>query len=151
MTRSLIIPVLIVGALLVWPLTASAQAAKTVTSYDRAAETTIKGTVVGVIGVNGAADLVGLHLELKTDRGIVKVHVAPTLFVADRNFWFVCDEDIEVTGVTVTHAGVTAFWARSIVKGNQTLTIRDETGIPLWKVDSGPDPDGCGVSHPAIR
>jgi hypothetical protein len=151
MTRSLVIPGLIIGALLVWPLTASAQAAKTVNGYDRGAETTIKGTVVGVIGASGAADLVGLHLDVKTDRGIVKVHVAPTSFVGERNFWFQCDEEIAVTGATVTHAGVTALWARSIVKADKTLTLRDENGTPLWKMEGGSDTDGCGVAHPPIR
>jgi hypothetical protein len=149
MTRSLVI--LVFGAFLAWPLTASAQEAKTVSSYDRAVETTIKGMVVDVIGANGAGDLIGLHLNVKAETGLVTVHVAPTLFVADRNFWFVCDEEIEVTGVTVTHAGVTALWARSITKAGKTLKVRDENGTPLWKVESGSDPDGCGVSHPPVR
>jgi len=151
MTRSLVIPILVFGAFLAWPTTASAQAAKVVNGYDRANETTIKGSVVSVVGAHGAADVVGLHLDVKTDRGIVKVHVAPALFVGEHNFWFECDEQIEVTGATVTHAGVTALWARSIVKADKTLAVRDENGIPLWKVESGSDPDGCGVSHPPNR
>ena len=150
MTRSSVIPVLILGAFLAWPFTASAQAAKAINSYDPTAETTIKGKVVGVIGANSAAGVVGLHLDVKTDRGIVKVHVAPALFVGEQNFCFQCDEEIEVTGAMVTHAGVTALWARSIVKADKTLTLRDKNGTPLWKTGGGSDPDGCGVSHSPI-
>lgn len=119
--------------------------------YDPAAEITIKGTVIAVISTRSAGDVVGVHMEVTTDRGMVKVHLGPALFIGENNFWFLCEDQVAITGAMVSHGGSTALWGRTITKGGKTLALRSDRGEPLWKVEGQLDPDGCGIAHPPVR
>lgn len=141
---------LIVAACLALPLGALAQELKTADRYDRALERTATGIILQVIGATGTDGTVGVHLNVKADDAVLKVHVGPALFVGENNFWFQIDDKIEITGADVTRDGITALWARQIVKDGKTLKLRDDNGAPLWKTTAD-DPDGCGVSHVVVR
>jgi DNA/RNA endonuclease YhcR with UshA esterase domain len=74
----------------------------------------------------------GLHLTLKTDTGSLNVLVGPARFVKEKNFTFVKSDQLEVTGSKVKFNGSDAIIAREIKKGDKTLTLRDEKGVPAW-------------------
>jgi hypothetical protein len=118
--------------------------------YDPAAEVTVKGVLVQVVGAEGRGG-VGLHLMLDTGAGTVNVHVAPAEFVGQQNFWFGCEDKVEVVGAYVMHAGERGLWARTVAKDGHTLVVRKADGTPAWPSQSDPDPDGCGIAHPPVR
>jgi hypothetical protein len=131
---------------------AAAQAVKAPKAYDATAEVTVEGAVNQVL--SGAAEdgNVGVHLVVKDLAGkSVKVHVGPAMFIGMNNFSFLMDDKVKIVGSFVTHDGDVALWAREVMKGESTLTLRDPDGTPRWPRATAEDPDGCGVTHAPIR
>jgi hypothetical protein len=119
--------------------------------YDPATEATVSGTVRYVLSATSADGTVGVHLVVNTSSGPARIHLGPAMFIGMNNFSFLTDDPVEITGATVTRAGETAIWARTITKNGKTLTLRDEDGTPRWPRATAEDPDGCGVEHAPIR
>jgi hypothetical protein len=151
MTRTLSGSGLLLGAavLFLTPL-AWAQSGPAADRYDRAAETSLIGTIVHVVSAADADGIVGVHLDLKTEQGLVKVSLGPAMFIGMNNFSFLADDRVTITGAYVMHSGGTVFWTRVIVKEGHTLTLRNEDGSPRWPNATADDPDGCGVSHARV-
>jgi hypothetical protein len=120
------------------------------TAYDKTAETTVSGTVRYVLSGTDANGVIGVHLEVTTPSGPVRVALAPALFIANNNYYFFTDEQVYVVGAKIGKSG--EIWARTISKdGKSFLVLRDEDGTPRWPRATEDDPDGCGVSHAPIR
>ena len=125
---------------------AIAQSAK----YDKANETSISGTIRYVLSAASSDGAVGVHFEVTTPSGLVRVSVGPAMFIANNNYYFFTDEQVYVIGAKVGPSG--EIWARAVSKdGKSFLTLRDEDGTPRWPRATEDDPDGCGVSHAPIR
>lgn len=98
-------------------------------NYDPATETTVSGTVEDVVQIshqNGRGT--GTHLKLKTDAGVIDVHVGPTRYLEAQKFSVAKGDQLMVTGSKLKSAII----AREIKKGDTTLTLRDQQGIPKW-------------------
>lgn len=125
--------ILLVGIL----LTAALAWAETPTSapkYNPANEVTIKGVVQEVkdfqCPVSGG---MGAHLMVKTDKGLVTVHLALSKFLSEYGFAFAKGDEVAVIGVKAKVGDDdNAILARQIERGNQTYTFRDKAGKPLW-------------------
>ena len=102
-------------------------------NYNKANETTVKGTVTAVSKVESAGVWGGTLLAIKTDNGILDVHVGPASFLEQNKISFAKGDQIEATGSKATFFGDDAILAREIKKGNQALTLRDARGFPLWR------------------
>ena len=127
--------VLAVGILFLLMVTlAWAQAPVSAPAYDVAKEVTIKGVVQEVKDFECPVSRgMGAHLVVKTDKGLVTVHLALSKFLSDYGFSFAKGDEVEVTGVRAKVGDdENAILARKIERGNQTLTFRDKTGKPLW-------------------
>ena len=127
--------VLAVGILFLLMVTlAWAQAPVSAPAYDVAKEVTIKGVVQEVKDFQCPVSRgMGAHLVVKTDKGLVTVHLALSKFLSDYGFSFAKGDEVEVTGVRAKVGDdENAILARKIERGNQTLTFRDKTGKPLW-------------------
>jgi len=118
--------------------------------YDKAREVTISGPVRYVLPGAGQDGVIGVHLEVMTATGLVRVAIGPAQFIAANNYYFFADEQVSIVGA---RTGVTGeIWARSVTKDGKTfLILRDEDGTPRWELAAADDPDGCGVSHAPIR
>ena len=124
---------LAVGILLAMSV-AWAQAPANAPKYDVANEVTIKGVVDEVkdfqCPVSGG---VGAHLVVKTDKGLVTVHLALSKFMGEYGLSFAKGDEIVVTGVKARVGDdENAILARKIERGNQTFVFRDKEGKPLW-------------------
>ena len=127
----------VLGIAIVFLLTVTlswAQAPASAPKYDVADEVTIKGVVQEVkdfqCPVSGG---MGAHLVVKTDKGLVTVHLALSKFLSEYGFAFAKGNEIEVTGVKAKVGDdENAILARKIERGNQTFTFRDKAGKPLW-------------------
>ena len=131
-------------------LTALAMPVSAQTTYDKSKETAIAGTVRYVLSAASTDGTVGVHLQVTTASGPIRVALAPALFIANNNYYFFADEQVYVVGAAVGKNG--EIWARTISKdGKNFLILRDEDGTPRWPRATADDPDGCGVSHDPIR
>ena len=101
--------------------------------YDVATEVKIEGVVQEVrqfwCPVNGDE---GTHLMLKSDSGVLEVHVAPLRFLQGNSLSFGNGDHIEVVGSMVIYEGHKAMIARKITRGNETFAFRQPDGRPLW-------------------
>jgi len=74
----------------------------------------------------------GAHLMLKTEAGILEVHLAPVRFLRGNGLTFNKGDQIEVVGSMVTYQGHDALIARKITRDNRTVAVRQPNGKPIW-------------------
>src|SRR6266700_3427225 len=70
--------------------------------------------------------------DLKTGADAVDVYLCPQAFLADMGFSFSKGDEIALTGSKVKQGEADLILAREVVKGNDTLVLRDEKGSPVW-------------------
>ena len=99
--------------------------------YDKSTETTISGTVQEV-QQHQSRMMQGTHLIVKIDSGTLEVHLGPSAFIAKEGFTFAKGDSVEVLGSKVKFGDTDALIAREVTKEGKKLTLRDETGRPLW-------------------
>ena len=103
--------------------------------YDKATETTIHGTVSKMeeaVPRNCPNCATGVHLWLDSEGKSYEVHVGPSAFVKAQEWTFEKGDVLDVTGSKVTVDDQSFFLAREVKKGDKTLVLRDENGIPAW-------------------
>ncbi|MGA7381687.1 MAG: hypothetical protein WBX03_12625 [Terriglobales bacterium] len=101
--------------------------------YNVSTEVKVEGVVQEVqqfwCPINGDE---GTHLMLRTDAGILQVHVAPRRFLDGNGVSFNKGDQVAVVGSTVMYEGHEAMIARKITRGDQTFAFRQADGRPLW-------------------
>jgi hypothetical protein len=95
--------------------------------YDTKTVETIKGTVVDV----GTFPRGGIHVSVKTDRGIVDAHLGPDFFVNEK-IKIAKGDAVVVVGSRVKFESKDAIIAKSVEKGGVTVLLRKDDGTPLW-------------------
>ena len=126
-------------AVLLWlaAITAAAQSAAPATKptpdpkYDKTTESVVKGTVDEVRETPGAKGP-DVHLMLKTGGDVLEVCLCPGKFLKEIDVQFAKGDQLEITGSKVKKDDKTIMLARAVVKGNNTLTLRDKEGGPVW-------------------
>lgn len=101
--------------------------------YNPATAETLRGEVVGIqqfVPAKGMRS--GVHVQLKTDKETIDVHLGPTWYVENQDVKIAPKDQIEVKGSRITFDGKAAIVAAEVTKGDETLTLRDQNGIPLW-------------------
>lgn len=101
--------------------------------YNPATEVKVEGTVEEVqqywCPISGDE---GTHLVLKTDVGVLAVHVAPVRFLLGNGVNLGKGDQVEVVGSMVIYGDRDAMIARKITRGDQTFAFRQPDGRPLW-------------------
>ena len=103
---------------------------KTGPKYDVKNEVKIKGVVEEIREVSGQFE--GTHLVVKTETKTVLVHVGPTAFLKEIDTSFNKGDQIEVVGCKAPDAAEEEILAREITAGQNTTTLRDDKGVPVW-------------------
>ena len=101
-------------------------------AYDVNTEVKVKGTVdeVKMVGADPKTKVTRLVLKSGTESN--EFSVCPTSFLADMGMSYVKGDELEITGSRVKHGVDQEILVRKIVKGNDTLVLRDEKGKPYW-------------------
>jgi hypothetical protein len=60
------------------------------------------------------------------------VHVAPELFLKELDMGFNKGDQLEIVGSKLKIDGVDEVLAKEITRGDNTLTLRDKKGVPVW-------------------
>jgi len=105
--------------------------------YDVKTEASFAGTVDAVENVtrpdrSGRRSLGGTHLILKAAGETLEVHLGPSAFLMDKKINFLKGDAVEILGSRVTIDGTQVLLAREIKKGDNTWTLRDASGRPMW-------------------
>jgi hypothetical protein len=97
-------------------------------------------SVVTVTGVVARAERVtpmqkmgnGVHLVLETDEETISVHLGPVWYVERQDKRIDPKDRVEVKGSRITFEGKPAIIAAEVRKGDETLVLRDDAGVPAW-------------------
>jgi hypothetical protein len=105
--------------------------------YDVKTETTIRGIVESVDTVTGTDGrgrhaLGGTHLMVKTEKEALAVHVGPTAYLTEKGIKLAKGDTLEILGSRVTIDKEAVVIAKQIKQGDNTWTLRDASGRPLW-------------------
>ena len=109
-----------------WAQTAS----KTGPKYDVKNEVKVKGAVQEVREVPGPFE--GTQLVVKTESKTILVHVAPSGFLKEMDTSFKVGDQVEILGCKAPNATEEEILTREITVGQNTTTLRDDKGIPVW-------------------
>lgn len=98
--------------------------------YNSANEVTTKGVVQEIqeFDCPVSEGELGSHLLLKTDDGVLQVHLAPVRIMSGQNLHFAPGDQIEVVGAKVRLMGENGLIAREITRGNESYIFRDREG-----------------------
>ena len=72
------------------------------------------------------------HLLGKVGTEIVDVYLCPGSFLNEKGVSFSKGDEIAVTASKGKQEGADLVLAREVVRGNETLVLRDEKGNPVW-------------------
>ncbi len=119
----------IVLTVLLWSAFSAAQAAP---RYDPATETKLKGTVEELkLPAKGNTKEVA-HLMIKNGDVVLDIYLCPKSFMDDMGVTFAKGDEIAFTGSKIKQGDAEMILAREVVKGPDTLILRDEKGNPVW-------------------
>lgn len=101
--------------------------------YDPATVETVNGEVTAVEKFTSGKGMgAGIHLQLKTDKGTIPVHLGPLWYIERLDARIEQGDVIEVKGSRVTYGGKPAIIAAEVKRGSEVLMLRDSGGIPVW-------------------
>ena len=100
--------------------------------YDATTETKMKGTVEDLKVPEKGHEKEIVHLVMKTGDETVDIYLCPKSFIDDMGVTFSKGDEIAFTGSKVKHDGADMVLAREVIKGQDTLVLRDDKGKPVW-------------------
>jgi hypothetical protein len=123
---------LAISVLCALPLVAQKAQEKNRPKYDLTTETKMKGTVEEVKLPPKGSEKEIAHLLVKIGTDTMDVYLCPKSFLDDMGVSFSQGEEIVLTGSRVKQGEADLILAREIVKGTDTLVLRDAKGNPVW-------------------
>jgi hypothetical protein len=100
--------------------------------YDLTAEAKFKVTVQDLkLPEKGNAKDVA-HLLVKSGDDNIDIYLCPKAFLDDMGATFAKGDEVTVTGSKIKQDGADLVLARQVVKGTDTLMLRDDKGKPVW-------------------
>jgi hypothetical protein len=101
--------------------------------YNPATIETISGTVESVDQIKPMKSMnYGIHLKVKTEKEIIEVHLGPGWYIERLDTRIEKGDKIEIKGSRVTISGKPVLIAAEVKKGDNTLVLRDASGVPAW-------------------
>lgn len=108
--------------------------------YDTSTEATFRGTVQSVEAAapspgrmsGGMHGMGGTHVLLKTASGTLAVHLGPSSYLNEQNVRIQEGDEIEVIGSRIRLGSEEFVLARQVTRGDDTWTLRDASGRPMW-------------------
>ncbi len=79
----------------------------------------------------------GVYIDLKTDKGVVQVHLGPVWYIERLDFEINSGDQLEVKGSPAVINGKQSLIAAEVKKGNDLLILRDIHGVPVWSRSGG--------------
>jgi hypothetical protein len=102
-------------------------------NYDPETVITVQATVQEVVTETNRRGGSGVHLVLQTEAEPTVVHVAPATFLSTSGWEFAAGDAVTVVGSKTVVNGEPALIAREISRGEASLELRSEAGVPAWR------------------
>jgi hypothetical protein len=109
-----------------------AQKAASSPKYDPQSEAKMKGTVDELKLPPKGSEKDAAHLMVKNGADLVDIYLCPKSFLDDMGVTFSKGDEIALTGSKIKAEGADLVLAREVIKGNDTVVLRDEKGNPVW-------------------
>jgi len=101
--------------------------------YDPAKVEVVKGQVASIGQISGRRGRgTGVVLNLKTETETLSVHLGPSWYLDKQDMKIAEGDVIEISGARATRGNKDFFLAAEVKKGDATLKLRNENGVPLW-------------------
>ena len=120
---------LVVASILISGVFAYSQAGP---KYDVATETKFKGTIQDLKLPEKSNNKEIAHLTIKSGTDTFDLYLCPKSFMDDMGVTFAKGDEIAFTGSKVKQGEADMILAREVVKGEDTLVLRDAKGNPVW-------------------
>ncbi len=105
-----------------------------VRTYNPVAFETVSGEVIDVYRATSRQGYKsGLHLLVKANEETIDVHLGPISYIEGQNFNFEPGDILEIKGDRFTDSPMPTMTAIEVKKDNNTLTLRDDDGFPMWR------------------
>jgi hypothetical protein len=111
-----------------WPMSGPASAPK----YDVATESKMKVTVEELKLPPKGNEKEVAHLVVKSGSETLDIYLCPKSFLDDMGATYAKGDEVTVTGSKIKQESGDLILAREIVKGTDTLLLRDDKGKPVW-------------------
>jgi hypothetical protein len=96
----------------------------------------VRGEVVRLLRVSGREERdQEVHLVLNTDNGLYMVHLAPAWYLDRQPVKLEPRDKVEVRGMRLARGSTwetPGIIAAQVIRGDETLDLRDAAGQPLW-------------------
>ncbi len=101
-------------------------------AFDPKTVTTIRGEILDIQRIaRGRHE--GVHLTVAMGTEKISVHLGPGFYVDAQELRLAKGDEVEVKGSRTTFDGQSTIVAQELRRGDQTLALRDDAGIPLWR------------------
>jgi hypothetical protein len=100
--------------------------------YDTATETKFKGTVEDLKLPPKGKEKEIEYLTIKSGTDTFDIYLCPKSYIDDMGVIFAKGDEIAFTGSKVKQGDADMVLAREVVKGTDTLVLRDDKGNPVW-------------------
>ena len=120
---------LVVASILISGVFAYSQAGP---KYDVATETKFKGTIQDLKLPEKSNNKEIAHFTIKSGTDTCDLYLCPKFFMDDMGVIFAKGDEIAFTGSKVKQGEAEMILAREVVKGEDTLVLRDAKGNPVW-------------------
>jgi len=127
--KSILLVIAVVCAL---PLVAEKPQGTNRPKYDFSTESKMKATIEEVKLPAKGSEKEIVHLLVKIGTDTFDVYLCPKAFLDDMGVSFSQGDEIVLTGSRIKQAEAELILAREVVRGNDTLVLRDEKGNPIW-------------------
>lgn len=74
----------------------------------------------------------GVNMMVKTVTEVIPVHLGPAWFIKYQDIMIENQDRVQVKGSRITFEGKPALIAVEVRKGEDILTLRDDSGFPVW-------------------
>jgi hypothetical protein len=100
--------------------------------YDTATEAKFKGTIEELKLPPKGKDQEIAYLTIKSGSDTFDIYLCPKSFIDDMGVIFAKGDEIAFTGSKVKQGDTDMVLTRELVKGTDTLVLRDNKGTPVW-------------------
>jgi len=100
--------------------------------YDPSTEMKMKGVVEELKLPPKGKEHDAAHLVMKNGDQMVDIYLCPKSFMDEMGVSFTAGDEIAFTGSKVKAGSDEMILAREVVKGQDTLVLRDDKGNPVW-------------------
>jgi len=98
--------------------------------YDTSTEAKFKGTIEELKLPPKDKDIA--HITIKSGTDTFDLYLCPKSFIDDMGVSFAKGDEVAFTGSKIKQGDADMILAKEVVKGTDTLVLRDDKGNPVW-------------------